>query len=118
MNFTGILTLFLTVKYGVYVRTLGQIFVAIISSIINTIPNKKLLGYGYFDQVRDVFPSFVISLIMFVVVLLIGQLCLNIYLLVLLQILSGIIVYVILSKLLKIESFEYLLNMIKNKIKN
>ena len=114
----GILTLFLTVKYGVYVMTLGQIFVAIISSIINTIPNKKLLGYGYFDQVRDVFPSFVISLIMFVVVLLIGQLCLNIYLLVLLQILSGIIVYVILSKLLKIESFEYLLNMIKNKIKN
>ena len=35
-----------------------------LGAFINAHPNKKLLNYGYLEQMRDVLPSFVLSLIM------------------------------------------------------
>ena len=69
-------------------------FVAI---IINTAPNKKYLNYSFLEQLTDIFPSLLISIIMFAVVCSFGLLLnLNIYIELVLSIALGAVVYIIL----------------------
>ncbi|MGN0028108.1 MAG: polysaccharide biosynthesis C-terminal domain-containing protein, partial [Clostridium sp.] len=105
----------------VYVIALGTLLSGIISSFINAYPNLKLLNYGYKEQVKDVFPSLILSLIMGLVTYSILFLNLSPYLTLVIQIFIGVIVYIGLAKLFKLECYEYLLSTIKgiliNKIK-
>ena len=95
-----------------------QVFVTILSTIINSFPNRKLLNYGYFEQLKDIFPNLFIAILMFIVVYIIGYLDFNnVFLLMLLQILVGAVFYMFLMSIFKLESYIYLLNIIKNKFK-
>lgn len=85
----------------------------LISCFINASPNKKLIDYSYLEQMKDILPSFLISVAMCAVVLLVGQLAMNPLLLLIIQILTGIFVYVALSAIFRIEPFEILIEMIK-----
>ena len=38
------------------------------SSFINAFPNKKLLGYSYIEQIKDILPSTAVSVLMAVIV--------------------------------------------------
>jgi len=97
---------------------IGSALSSVISTFINSYPNKKLLNYSYIEQWKDLMPSLLISLIMGVIVYLYNFLNLDVSLILLLQVVSGIAVYIILSKLFKIESYDYLLNTIKQLIKS
>lgn len=114
----GIAVLILTVKDGVYVMTLGQVGVAILSTFINSYPNRKLLNYNYIEQLKDIFPNLIISIVMFVIVYLIGNINLNVYLLLTIQITVGVIVYFALVKVFKLESYEYLIKLVPDKFKS
>lgn len=87
---------------------------ALLSFFVNAFPNKKLIGYSYFEQVRDILPSFFAALTMCASVLLVGLLPLNTILLLILQILTGVFVYVLISVMFKFKSFYFLLNTIKS----
>ena len=87
---------------------------AFLSFFVNAFPNKKLIGYSYFEQVRDILPSFFAALTMCASVLLVGLLPLNTVLLLILQILTGVFVYVLISVMFKFKSFYFLLNTIKS----
>lgn len=92
-----------------------------ISIIINASPNKKLIGYSYMEQLKDILPSIFAAGTMFGIVLLVGQFPLNNIILLFLQIVVGVIYYIGVSALLKLEPFEYILRMIKpmlERIKN
>ena len=80
------------------------------SVVIDTYPNRKLLGYRYRYLLADVAPNLLISVIMAGTVLLIGKLNAPVLALLLLQILTGAALYVILSLLTKNENFRYLLS--------
>ncbi len=105
----GITTLIITLPFGIYVMMVGSCFIAVISSIINTFPNKKLFGYSYLEQMKDILPSIIASVIMGAVVLLIGCIDINIYLMLVVQVLVGVIVYFGVSYLMKIEALNYIL---------
>lgn len=79
----------------------------IISTFINAYPNKKLIGYTYTEQTKDLMPSFLISAFMGVVVYFVGFLSMNIYAKLALQTITGVIIYLILSWQIKIPSFTY-----------
>ena len=114
----GIIVLIFTVSHGVFVMAIGQVYVTILSTIINSFPNRKLLNYGYFEQIKDIFPNLFIAILMFIVVYIIGYLDFNnVFLLMLLQILVGAVFYMFLMSIFKLESYIYLLNIIKNKFK-
>ena len=97
--------------------TLGQVGVAILSTFINSFPNRKLLNYHYKEQIKDILPSLLLSLVMFVVVYPMNFLNINIYLLLIMQILIGAAVYIGLSYSFKLESLEYLIKCFKEKMK-
>lgn len=89
----------------------------LLSCLVNASPNKKLVGYSYFEQMKDILPSFVLSLVMLGAVLAVGLLNLAPILLILVQIVTGVIVYIALSAIFKVSSFTMLLNLIKGFIK-
>lgn len=90
----------------------------VICWIINAHPNKELLGYSVFEQIKDLVPSMLISGIMGVVVLLVGTVELSPLALLLLQIPVGVAVYLLLSWILKPAPFLLLLEYLKTLLKN
>lgn len=82
--------------------------------IVNMYPNKKLINYGYLEQWRDILPNFVLASIMAICIYFIGVIQINIYISLLLQIVSGILIYCLLARLFHIESFEYILSTIRS----
>ena len=110
----GIIVLVATVPFGVYAMALGQVGVALVSTFINAFPNRRLLNYQYKEQIKDVLPALLISLVMFAVVFPMNYLNINIYLLLLIQILIGAGLYLGLAYIFKLESLDYLIKMIKD----
>lgn len=113
----GLVILILTIKFGLIPLAIGQVVSGIISTFVNASPNKKLLGYSYFEQLKDLFPYFLSSLCMFAGVYAMNWIPVKPIFLLLLQILAGALIYVAICKIFKIEAFEYMLNIIKNKRK-
>lgn len=87
--------------------SVGLFIYSIFVLCVNTIPNTKHLGYSIWEQIKDVRSSFILSAIMAAVVLSVGLLHVNVYLLMALQFISGVIIYIGLSHVLKLESYLY-----------
>lgn len=114
-KFFGIAVLLLTMWYGVFWIAIGMAITTIFSAIVNAFPNSKILGYSYKEQFFDIAPNILIGCIMGVAVYFENFILLNNYLLLLIQILSGIVIYLLLSFCTKNFSFNYLIMKFKEK---
>lgn len=83
------------------------VITAFTSSFINAFPNKKLIGYSYIEQVKDLLPSLLASIVMFALVYSISFIEMPTIILLLVQIISGVIIYVALSAIFKIKGFAF-----------
>lgn len=109
------LTVFLfSVRYGVWAVAMSGAVTSVVSSFINAYPNKKLLNYGYFEQIKDLFPSMVISFIMAISVMLTSILKLSGMIDFVFKISIGVLVYILISILFNIDSYNYIKNTIKD----
>ena len=109
----GLIILGVSLPFGVYAIAFGGIFSGLIGTFINAYPNKELLNYSYKEQWLDIMPSLLISLIMGVIVYLFNFLNVPAWQILILQIVSGGIIYIGLAKIFKIESFTYLVGTMK-----
>ena len=82
---------------------------------INSYPNIKLLQYNYIEQLKDVLPSLIISIIMGIFVYLLKYINMSTVAILSLQIILGVNIYMGLSYLFKVESLSYIINIIKSK---
>lgn len=110
---TGLTILLLSMRYGVMAIALSGIITTVISALINAYPNITLLRYNYMEQIKDLFSGIIPLLIMVIVVALLGQISVQPLLQILIQALTGAIVYVGTSFLTKNESFDYILSVAK-----
>jgi len=94
---------------------ISSIVCTLVALIVNAIPNMKLIGYNFKNQIIDVLPNLVIALIMCVVVVLIGMISINMYLSLIIQIVSGAVCYLLLSIFSKNQSMGYILEVLKNR---
>lgn len=97
-------TMFISVRamaYSLLVSTL-------ISMIINSWPNKKLLNYSFLEQIKDIMPSVLLALVMGVCVYFAGLAHLPVIMTLVIQITCGGVVYIVGSVLLRLVPFEYL----------
>ena len=111
----GVSIIIITSRYSPLMMALGTVFGGIIGSFINSYPNKKLLNYSYFEQIKDILPSVVLSVIMGIIAYSVIFLDLSDSVTIILQIIVGGITYVLLSYIVKLECFMYLLKIIKNR---
>ena len=94
---------------------LSLIVFTVIQVVVNGIPNQKLIGYKVAYQLMDLVPNLLIALIMYVSVLWMGQLTVNAAAKIVLQILTGVVIYVALALLMKNQAMRYALNLIKER---
>ena len=88
---------------------------ALLSSFVNAFPNKSLIGYSYFDQMKDIMPSFIMASIMFTAVYFIGKIGLNNILTLVIQIVSGVGIYLLLSLITKNRPFGVIVNFFRRR---
>lgn len=82
------------------------------SLMVNSWPNRKLMGYGIWEQLRDVVPCWLLSGTMALLVQLVSLLGLPLVAELALMVIVGAGSYVALSALFRVESFGYLLKML------
>lgn len=85
---------------------------------VNAIPAGKILGYGFWKQARDLLPNLLLSLLMAVPVVLLEKIRIPDQILLPVQILMGGAVYVGLSLLLKNESFRFVLDTVRQRLRD
>lgn len=101
-------TLFISVEAMAY----SLLISTLVSMIINSWPNKRLLNYSFLEQMKDILPSILLATGMGVVVSLIGLLSLPILPLLIIQVVCGGAVYLLGSELLKLEPYVYVKDML------
>lgn len=104
----GIIVLGVSVNYGVYSIAIGMLIVGVISTFINAFPNLRLLNYSYREQLNDILPSLILSLLMGGVIYNFKLFNMSDWLMLITQIFFGCILYIGLAKLFKLECFTYL----------
>lgn len=109
----GISALLLTMRLGVYPMALSLLAVSVLSQMINAWPNRKLLNYSYLRQLTDLLPTIALAVLMGACVYPLSLLGLSDLVTLIIQVPVGMAVYVLGSRLLRVDSFEYLLSIAK-----
>lgn len=113
----AILLLVASVPFGVFWIAMSGLITAVIEMLINMYPNRTLVKYGYLEQLKDLLPSIAISMIMGAAVVFIGLIDMPLILVTALQVMTGIIIYVGISAAIKLDSFVFLLDILKKWIR-
>ena len=108
--------LIITLKMGVIWIGISYMVGELFSTILCAIPNRKLIGYGFIQQFIDLIPLLFASIVMGGLAYSIQFLGLSDILTLVIQVIVGILVYLILSWLLKLQGFIYFYSIFKTKI--
>lgn len=110
----GIIAILITMWISVQAMAYSFLVTTILNQIINSWPNKKLLNYSYLEQVKDMMPQILLSLGMGAAIYAVSFLHLSASLTLLIQIPLGVLVYWSGSKIFHVESYTYIIEMVKN----
>lgn len=89
----------------------------LVNCVVNSFPNRKLVDYSFYEQLKDFMPALLASVFMLVCVLLIGTIHMNDMLLLAVQIIAGIAVYVGIAAVTGMKAFQHVLSMLRSLIK-
>lgn len=111
----GVMGLIISAPFGIYTMMWVRVMTTFSSFIVNSYPNKKLLKYGFKEQMIDILPNLVISLFMGVAVYVLGKI-LHFYDAVnlVIMIVAGIIIYVVLSAVFMRDIFNFSMGYVKS----
>lgn len=109
----GLTALGATMFISVEAMAWSLLFTSVASQIINSWPNKKYLNYGYLEQLKDILPGILLAVFMGACVFPIQFIGLADIITLVIQIPLGALIFILLSKLFKMDSFNYLLGIIK-----
>ena len=107
----GMALLLSTMWFGVMAMAYSLLVSSVLSQIINSWPNRKLLSYGYLEQLKDILPGIALAVFMGCCVNIVTLFQLSNVVTLLIQIPMGAVIYIATSSLLHLESFEYLMDM-------
>lgn len=102
--------------FGVMAMAYSLLISSVLCQLINSWPNKSLLHYGYLQQIKDILPAISIAIVMGSMVWCISLFHLPDVIQVLIQVPVGVAIYILLSKLFHIEAYEYLKNILRQRI--
>ena len=108
----GLVLLLSTMWFGVMAMAYSLLVSTLTGMIINSWPNKRLLRYSYFEQMKDILPGILLAVLMGCCVYPIQWLGLPDIVTLLLQVPLGALIYIGASAVLHLESYEYLMDMV------
>ncbi len=105
------------ILYGIKILILGMMINTIIAYFINSFWSGKFIGYSSFEQIKDIFPSFILAFTMALIVYIIGNVIdLPNILILVTQITVGAVSTIILAEIFKLNSYFTLKEIILNKL--
>ena len=104
----GVIILIISIPYGIIGIAIGMIISGLLATFINSIPVNKLLGYSYKSQILDVLPTLICSLIVFGLINCLGNIAIGDLSKLFLQFFSGLFIYIMLARILKIDTLNRL----------
>lgn len=110
----GVSVLLATFWISVEAMAYSLLFTTLASMIINAWPNRKLLNYSYLEQMKDIIPGILLAVFTGACVFPIEFIGLPDIVTLCIQVPLGAAIYIAGSKLFKMESFEYLLGVLKS----
>lgn len=113
----GVILLIVSIPFGLEVMIFSKIIMSLLATFINAYPNKKLLNYSYGAQIKDLLIYIVISTIMFIVIYPIQFIEINTFIILFMQIILGIVIYLLCSYIFKISELNYIKELIIAKIR-
>lgn len=111
----GISILCITIPLGLVAMCYGRVLGSVISLFFNTYYTKKIIGYGFTDQMRDLAHVLIHALVMYAFVWLVVQWLPGLWLQLIVGILVGMAYYLIGAYLMKFDELNELLALIKRK---
>ena len=91
----------------------GYIVTGIVSTFINASPNRRVIGYAYVEQLRDICPAFALAAAGALAAAPLTLLGLSDPVRILAQALVMVLVYLLLAALFKVEELSYLVNALR-----
>ncbi len=104
----GLALFLLSLPFGIHGILFAKALSSMLILLINAVPCKKLLGYNYREQARDLLPAFFLAAAMAAAVWSVTLLGFGNLLTLLLQAASGVLIYYLGAKLFRFESLPYL----------
>lgn len=96
----------------------GSVIGSLLSLIYNTYYTKRLIGYGYWSQMKDLLHILAHSMVMGILVWLVVQAFDSLWLQLFVGILTGMVYYVVGAKLMKFDEYAELMSLVKKKKTN
>jgi len=113
----GLVLLILLMPYGVEAIAWSYVLFNYITTFVHIWVNKDLLKYGYREQFFDIGTNLMVGIVMGVLLWSVTLLPIKCSLMLFLQIVLGVLSYILLSIVFKVESYSYLFNLIERKYK-
>lgn len=113
----GILLILIFMNMGVLALGVSCVIYSLYAGLVNTYPNKKLLGYSVMDQLKDILPSFGLAAAMAVIVYWLPVSSMHLLVQLIIKVIAGAIIYLLGSVIFKIDSFSFVLEIVKNFMK-
>lgn len=113
----SVVALIVGMQFNVFVMVCIKAFQDFLCTFVNAAPNKKLLDYSIAHQWMDVMPSAGLSAVMCIAVMAAGAWLtdISVWLKLAVQIVCGVLVYTGLAAAFKMESFCFLVNLVKER---
>lgn len=112
----GIIAIIISIPFGIKFMVIMKIITSLLSTFINSKPNKKLLNYGLLEQIKDILPSFIIALIVFAIVSIMNIIQCNLLFKLIIQVFTGVTIYIIISHMFNVDEYTYLKKLIAKRI--
>ncbi len=111
----GVVILCITVPLGIVAMCYGSVVSSLLSLIYNTYYTKRLIGYGYVAQMKDLLHILLHSLVMGVGVWFVTQALDSLWMQLTVGIIAGMAYYVIGAKLMRFDELNELITLIRKK---
>ena len=111
-----VLLLLIGVQFDVYTLAVLMVLYDFYSVAINMLQMKKYLPYGLREQLRDLLPAYALGTVMMILVYLLPSFN-SLILTLVVKIAAGAAIYLAGSLVFRVDSFRYLLNIIKGYLK-
>ena len=114
----GVIILILTLPKGIVIMCCGKIVGNIVVLFLNTHYTRKLIGYGFFSQMKDLLPVLVHSIIMGFLVILVSHIMPTLWLKLIIGVVVGMVYYVSGAYIMRFKEMDELLIILKLKKNN
>ena len=93
----------------------GRVFSSVVCLGINTYYTKKIIGYGFTQQMRDLMPILIHTLLMGAIVFAVVHLLPTLWLQLIVGTLAGVVYYLAGAYLMKFDELNELIRLLKRK---